>query len=189
MRIKAWTWGIAALAACSFAWAQEDGPGSEKADDKPAKVQPQQQVDTSKLKPVAKVLAGLQTVNATPNYKAKYYIYLQSASWCGPCREELPKIAKLYPAMKKKKVEIILIGGDDSPEGVKKFLTTNKAEFPGVNIQHKPVHSLPGYKASPTWPHVIFVDDKGNVLHSGHGSDTMKWESIIKKKPQKKGKG
>lgn len=179
---------LVALAGLGMTWALEnDGADVDNAGEKgkPAKTQ---QVDTSKMKPVAKALAGVETVNAKPNYKAKYYIYLQSASWCPPCREEMPKVAKAYPEMKKKKVEIILIGGDETLEGVGKFLSSNKAEFPGVNIRDKAARALPGYKPSPSWPHVIFVDDKGNMLHEGHGADTLKWEEIIKKKAQKKGK-
>lgn len=65
-----------------------------------------------------------------PNTKAKFYIYLQSASWCPPCRKEMPKIVEMYPEMKKAKVEIILIGWDRSKEAAQKFSRVSRLLFP-----------------------------------------------------------
>lgn len=154
-------------------------------DAKPPTKETAKEPDISKLKPVAKALARLNTFNATPNYKAKYYIYLQSASWCGPCCAEMPHIAKAYPAMKKKRVELILVGCDSTRDAAEKFLIKYGGTFPGVQIGEEGVSKLPGFTKSPSVPNAIFVDEKGKVLHSGHGSDVLKWESYIKKKPQK----
>lgn len=137
--------------------------------------------------PVAKVIAGLDTFNAEPNLKAKFYIYLMSASWCGPCKAEMPEIVKLYPAMKKKKVEILLVGADNSKEAAAQYLQTFKAQFPGVYAKDKGVSELPGLSSPPGIPYVIFVNDKGVVLDKGIASSLMRnWEKIIKSKPAKK---
>lgn len=152
-----------------------EAPKEDKAD-KPA---------AKSMKPVAKALANMEVFNATPDYKAKFYIYLESAGWCGPCCKEMPEIVKAYPAMKSKKVEIILVGADRTQEAAKNYLERFKAEFPGVMGNDPKVMTLPGYTRSQGIPHATFVDDKGRVIESDHGSIVLRWESIIKQKPAK----
>ena len=36
---------------------------------------------------VQEAMKGVKSFNRKINKKAKYYIYLQSASWCGPCNQ------------------------------------------------------------------------------------------------------
>ncbi len=50
------------------------------------------------------------------------------ATFCGPCRREMPELAKLYPAFQKNGVELIGLSLDAKPDGVRAF-----AESLGVN--------------------------------------------------------
>lgn len=185
-RIGRWI-GIAALTLCCLAPAQDEPSAAGD--------EPQQTSETPKkklpknLKPVAKAIAAMEPFNAEPDYKAKYFIYLQSASWCGPCCREMPKIVEAYPAMKKKKVEILLVGADRSPEAAEKYLKKFGAEFPGVWGDDARAKELPGYTRSSFVPAATFVDDKGKVIASGGGSLVEKWEDVLfKKKSSKKKK-
>ena len=156
-------------------------------DETPAEVE-STSTKTSKKKElpaVAQALKKVKFVHGKANSAAKCYVYLQSASWCGPCCEELPKIVKLYPAMKKKKVELILVGHDHSNEKVLAFLKSFKAGFPGIYKSAEGVQDLPGLTLTDFVPSAIVVDDKGRVLHKGEGSDVLHWETLIKKKPVK----
>ena len=176
--------GLAALALCCLAPAQEETAAT---DDEPQKTSetPKKKIPKN-LKPVAKAIAAMEPFHAEPDYKAKYYIYLESASWCGPCCREMPKIVEAYPAMKKKKVEILLVGADRSPEAAEKYLEKFKAEFPGVWGNDKRVKDLPGYKRSSFVPAATFVDEKGNVIASGSGTLVEKWEEVLFKKKKNK---
>lgn len=180
-------WALTAVAAlCMLAPAQEDATPDEENTQQttPKKKTPKN------LKPVAAAIAAMDPFNSVPEFKAKYYIYLESASWCGPCCKEMPKIVELYPAMKKKKVEILLVGADRSPEAAEAYLQKFKAEFPGVWGGDPLVKDLPGYKRSNFVPACTIVDDKGKVITSGNASLIERWEEILFKKKggNKKGK-
>ncbi len=129
-----------------------------------------------------KALAALKTFNAEIDTKAKFYIYLQSASWCGPCRQKMPELAKMYPDMKKKKVELILISADRDEESALKFLTDNEAKFPGVMAKDAAVADLPGFVAASGIPNAIVVNARGKVLFNGNGAAVSNWQKIIKQR-------
>lgn len=127
---------------------------------------------------VGAALAKLKTFNATPATDAKYYIYLESASWCSPCRKEMPKIVKAYDEMKANGVEVILVARDTTAEAAQKYLSTFKASFPGVfNVADD---FLPGFTSADYYPHAVIVDAQGNVVADDNGSIVLEWKSRIK---------
>ena len=126
---------------------------------------------------VGEALGKLKTFNAKPKKGAQFYIYLQSASWCGPCRAEMPNIAKEYKKIKKAGGEIILLGCDKTEADAKNYLKDFRAKFPG--IMREKGSKLPGYVDAPGIPHATFVRPDGSVIKSGHGSIIMDWKEII----------
>ena len=157
-------------------------PGQEPADEP---VLPYNGPETPAVSPVAAALAKLPCFNGKPASDAKYYIYLESASWCGPCRAEMPKIVKAYADMRADGVELILIGQDTSSEAAQEYLKTFGATFPGVFGRADGVAELPGYTSADYVPHAIMVDAQGNVLVDGHGSLSLRWKKIIADYEQK----
>ena len=129
------------------------------------------------LSAVAQALKKVKFVQGKVNSAAKCYVYLQSASWCGPCRIEMPQIVAEYNKMKKAGVEIILCGCDHDKRGVKNFVKEFKIPFPATVADDK--LKLPGYTKASFIPHATFVDKNGKVLASGHGAITMKWQDYL----------
>ena len=179
--------GIAALSlfCLGLAPAQDDDTQSD--------AQPKKEKKIPKgLKPVAKTIAEMDTFNAKPNLKAKYYIYLISASWCGPCQALMPKIVEAYPDMKKKGVEILLISADNSLDAAQKYAKSHDCQFPAVWQGDPKVKSLPGLTGGPGIPWAVFVDAKGKQIvacvASNGSTGVLKWEDVLfgKKKPKKK---
>lgn len=71
------------------------------------------------------------------------------ASWCPPCREELPILAKLYLKYKEKGIQIIAVSLDaDGPKAVQPLINKLKIPFPvywiGTKaIQHYNIAGIP----------------------------------------------
>lgn len=121
-----------------------------------------------------------------PNPQAKYYLYLISASWCGPCRAEMPRIVAAYPRMKEgNHMEVILVGADYSEERVRKYLDMFQAPFPALLHGSEDAGKLPGYPARVTSvPTLVIVNARGEVVASGHGEIFDQWEILTGKTPR-----
>lgn len=119
----------------------------------------------------------------TPSTTAKYYIYLQSSSTCGPCNAEMPHVVKAYKAMTKgKKVELILVCSDKSEDTAKAFMKKYKADFPCILKSDPQTHKLPGYKAATSIPNAAVVDAEGKEIVNAHAADVIKnWKKYTKK--------
>lgn len=170
--------GLAVMTSyCAFA--QEDmavTPSQAVKKDKKAKKK-------GKAGRVAAALKKIKTFNGKPNDKALVYLFLQSASWCPPCNREMPTVVDTYKKMKKDgRVEIILLGHDETADAAKGFLKQYKAKFPGAMATGKNVDKLPGFSKASGIPHATFVDADGNVLGSGHPSSILSsWKDLADK--------
>ena len=138
------------------------------------------------LSPVAKALAeaGYFTdTEARP--KAKTYIFICSASWCGPCRALMPQIVEEYEKniKKDKTVSLVLLCHDRTEEDARKYIEHYDTDLPGVmgdavQLENKP--QLPGI------PWCFFMTAKGELISSGAGDRVLNWKEEVKKKPAKK---
>ena len=122
----------------------------------------------------AKIKGNTYFTEAKPNLKAKYFIFLESASWCGPCNAEMPEVAKQYEQMKASgKVELILLSADQTEAEAKGFLDKYKATFPGLMPRGASIPNLPEAKGI---PNATIMRADGTVLDSGHGSIIRGWK-------------
>ena len=62
------------------------------------------------------------------NYKNKVVILNIWATWCPPCRREMPDLDKLYTQTRKEGIEVIAIS-DEDPVIIKKFLSEHPYQF------------------------------------------------------------
>lgn len=113
----------------------------------------------------------LEGNKVTSDILSKYDVTMINiwATWCPPCRAELPEIAKLYEAFKDKGCNVIGITGDVSPEKqdaletAKKLITDAGCKYTIVQYNDTLKMLLNNLKA---WPTTIFVDKKGNIIAS-----------------------
>jgi thiol-disulfide isomerase/thioredoxin len=65
------------------------------------------------------------------NIKGKATLINLWATWCGPCRDELPYLQKLYNRTQERSdVQVITLNMDDNPGLIEPFLKQNKYTFP-----------------------------------------------------------
>ena len=83
------------------------------------------------------------------------------ATWCGPCREEIPHLNRLYSDYKGQGLEVIGISMDDGPDVVKEFAREMRMEYPLVMGNDELADQFGGILGLPT---TFIVDRKGNIV-------------------------
>src|SRR5262245_41874450 len=68
-------------------------------------------------------------------YKGKVVIVNFWATWCGPCKTEIPDFVKLYAEYKDKGLVIVGISIDDSAEQLQSFMREYKMNYPVVQMR------------------------------------------------------
>jgi peroxiredoxin len=95
------------------------------------------------------------------------------ASWCAPCREEMPVLERLYKKYKDDGLVVVGVSVDREKGNVRKFLKRNPVSFP---IVHDSGHQVAGRYEPPRMPSSFIIDKRGVVRHvhagfrSGDGS-------------------
>jgi thiol-disulfide isomerase/thioredoxin len=88
------------------------------------------------------------------------------ASWCPPCREEMPELIKFYKSHNDSKFELIAVNIDK--DNMQHFLDKlfSKPEFPIIVDDNQQIPSLFKIEAMPT---TIFIDKKGKITYRHDG--------------------
>ena len=100
------------------------------------------------------------------NWAGKVVIVNFWATWCPPCREEIPELLELKKEFKDR-LEIVGISEDDDPpESVVKFAKQKGMNYPIVMATQELIDSYGGVAALPT---SFLIDTQGRVVqkHSG----------------------
>lgn len=184
----------------AYADASSDSAKTEKADKKKDKKEKKDKKDKKAAKPakasgpVGEYMEALTEENLwvgeKPAIDAEFYIYLTSASWCGPCNAEMPHVVEQYTKMRENgRVELVMMSGDSTPEAARGFAERYKATFPVLNPRSLNGQLPPGYTQPNGIPNAIIVDRDGNVIKNGHGSLVMQWQSLTVDNPDYATKG
>ena len=82
------------------------------------------------------------------------------ATWCAPCREEMPSMQRLYAKIPKDKFKMVALYNRDKPELVKNFVTKLGITIPILDDQQNILGERYGLTGLPE----TFIVDKRGVL-------------------------
>ena len=95
-----------------------------------------------------------------PKYQGKYVLIDFWASWCGPCRKEIPNLKKVYEAFHKKGLEIVSISTDNKEDAWLKAV--NDEKMPWAQARDTKLVSKQ-YNVTAI-PHILLISPEGKIL-------------------------
>jgi peroxiredoxin len=99
------------------------------------------------------------------------------ATWCRPCRDELPMLAKLHEKYKDRGLAVLGVA-DDTPSAVDGFLKADPLPYPTVYGDKAMVQSY-GVEAYPT---SILIDKNGQIVFDIDGYDPeLNFDALVEK--------
>lgn len=101
------------------------------------------------------------------------------ATWCPPCRAEIPSIESLGAKTDRSKVEFVMLSLDDNFDKAKTYAANNNMKLP----VYYPAADLPQLFVTEGIPMTIIFNEKGEVVFNEVGSanyDTPKFQDLLK---------
>ena len=89
------------------------------------------------------------------------------ASWCGPCRKEMPLLEKIHKKYKKLGFTLLGVNVEQDTKAAKRYLKDVKVSFPILFDKTNKTSKLYNVSAMPT---TVLIDRNGNkrFLHKGY---------------------
>lgn len=108
------------------------------------------------------------TKHQISDYRGKVVLITFFATWCGPCRAELPHIEKdIYQKyVDNPNFELLIFGREHDWETVNKFKKEQKFSMPFYPDPERKIFSL---YASQNIPRNFILDKKGNIVYASVG--------------------
>ena len=94
------------------------------------------------------------------------------ATWCGPCREEMPSMEALHKRYGEKGFEILAVNSGEGADAVFNFMRSNRLSFPVVLDQEGKVSRTYGVQAIPT---TYLINREGKIMARVVGS--LNWDT------------
>jgi len=110
------------------------------------------------------------------DFKGKKIFVNLWASWCPPCRAEIPSIGELYSKVDKTKVVFVMLSLDNEMETAIQFAAENKLTTP----VYYPAENLPALFKTEGIPATFIFDEKGNLIKRIDGGDDYDTAEYLK---------
>ncbi len=97
------------------------------------------------------------------------------ATWCGPCRESMPELERIYRAYRPLGFEIVAISNEDANK-VKQFLKTVNTSYPVLIDREGKINMMYGISG---YPNEILIDKNGRIAFQSTGFDEKGLQDAI----------
>jgi len=112
------------------------------------------------------------------DYKGKVVFLNFWATWCPPCRQEIPGFIEAYEKYKGDGLVILGVAVSDRENSVKNYVEKSKMTYPVAMGDNKIIRDYDPGNAIPT---TIVIDREGNIFHKHVGFlDQSQVEKIFK---------
>jgi thiol-disulfide isomerase/thioredoxin len=116
-----------------------------------------------KAAPEFKLLCADGKIKSLTDYRGKYVYIDVWATWCGPCKKELPSYETLKADYKGKNVEFVSVCVWDEKSKWEKFLTEKKLNGEQLFIEGQKSSFVENYMIQGV-PTFILIDTQGNII-------------------------
>lgn len=96
------------------------------------------------------------------------------ASWCGPCRHDMPGVVELYKEFKDKGLGIVGVSLDNDANAWKKAIDQLKMTWPQMSDLRGWDNAAAQMLSITSIPHTVIVDSKGVILTRGLRGDALR---------------
>ncbi len=115
-------------------------------------------------------------------FKGKTIFLNLWATWCGPCRMEMPSIQNLYNQVDNEKIMFIMLSIDQQRDlgKVKSYIKDKEFTFP----VYTPASILPNQLQVGMIPTTFVIDPEGRIVASERGAanyDTPEFKALLEK--------
>lgn len=113
-------------------------------------------------------------INLTDLKGKKVFVNLW-ATWCPPCRAEIPSIEKLYKKTFKDNVAFVMLSLDDNFTSAKRFAKTKRMQLP----LYYPAENLPSMFNINGIPATFIFNEKGELIKANMGMEDYNTQAYV----------
>lgn len=110
------------------------------------------------------------------SFKGKKLFVNLWATWCPPCRAEIPSIENLAGKVDKEKAVFIMLSLDENFELAKDFAKKNNMQLP----VYYPAEGLPAMFKTDGIPATFIFNEKGELVKQNNGADDYDTEEYVR---------
>ena len=108
--------------------------------------------------------------------KGNYVLVDFWASWCGPCKAEIPNLVKLHKKYKDKGLTVLVINISDKLDAFRQTVKNYGIEYPQLVIPSYAKENGAKIYGINSIPHIMLIGPDGTILKRGlRGEDMMKY--------------